>query len=90
MVRRGGHVGLDEAACVGYDPKYWDTTTRNGRTSRLGTVRIGGVRIKRERQIALAKAVCDTCPVITLCLELGMNEEEGIWGKTLPDERLRH
>lgn len=82
-------MALDNAACVGYDPRYWDTVTRNGRTSRLGTVRIGGQRIKREHQIAMAKSICESCPVITLCLELGMNEEEGIWGKTLPDERRR-
>ena len=80
-------MGLDNAACVGYDPKYWDTTTRDGRTTRFGSVKIQGERIPRVRQFALAKAICVTCPVITSCLELGRNETEGIWGGKLPEER---
>lgn len=78
---------MSEASCKGYDPRYWDTTTREGRTTRLGSVRIGGVRIKRIKQFALAKAVCAACPVITDCLALGLDEEEGIWGGRLPEER---
>ena len=78
---------LEGAACTGYDPKYWDTTSRRGRTSRMGSVKIGSGRIPRSRQIALAKSVCATCPVITQCLALGKNEMEGIWGGKLPDER---
>jgi hypothetical protein len=78
---------LDNAACKGYDPGYWDTTTRRGRTSRMGTVKIQGGRVPRQQQIALAKHVCSTCPVITECLILGIDEEEGIWGGKLPDER---
>lgn len=78
---------LDQAACIGYDPAYWDTTTRDGRTTRFGTVKIGSGRISRTRQFAQAKAVCATCPVITPCLIRGMNEVEGIWGGKLPDER---
>lgn len=80
-------MNLDGALCVGYDPKYWDTTTRRGVTSRMGTVKIGAGRIPRMTQIALAKSVCAKCPVITECRTLGMEEEEGIWGGTLPDER---
>ena len=78
---------LDGAACVGYDPNYWDTTTRRGHTARMGSVKIAGGRVLRAKQIALAKHVCSTCPVITQCLILGKNEEEGIWGGKLPDER---
>lgn len=78
---------LDNAACVGYDPKYWDTSTRRGRTSRMGKVRIAGVKMPRQVQIAKAKAVCASCPVITACLAMGLHEEEGIWGGKLPDER---
>lgn len=80
-------ITLDGAACAGYDPAYWDTTSRNGHTSRMGSVKIAGGKIPRMKQIALAKAVCATCPVITECRTLGMNEEEGIWGGKLPDER---
>lgn len=75
------------AACKGYDPRYWDTTTREGRTTRMGYVKIGGVRMTRTKQFALAKAVCAGCPVITDCLALGLDEEEGIWGGRLPEER---
>lgn len=77
------------AACKAHDPAYWDTTTRSGHTSRLGSVKIGGVRVPRRQQIAYAKLICLGCPVITECRTLGKSEEEGIWGGTLPDERLR-
>lgn len=74
-------------ACVGYDPRYWDTTTRRGRTTRLGSVKISGVRISRDEQFALAKSICLTCPVIRACLAAGLHEKEGIWGGKLPEER---
>ena len=80
-------LSLTGAACAGYDPKYWDTSTRDGRTTRLGSVKIAGKKIPRVRQFALAKAICGTCPVITSCLMIGMNETEGIWGGKLPEER---
>lgn len=80
-------MGLEAAACLGYDPMLWDTSTRDGHTSRFGSVRTRDGRIPRQRQIALAKSICATCPVITVCLMLGRNEEEGIWGGKLPDER---
>lgn len=86
-------MALEGAACQGFDPGYWDTSTRRSmrthrvHTSRMGTVKIGGVVIQRQKQIALAKNVCAGCPVITQCLQLGMYEEEGIWGGKLPDER---
>jgi WhiB family redox-sensing transcriptional regulator len=38
-----------------------------------------------------AKAVCRTCPVIHLCLEFALreNERHGVWGGTTPKERRR-
>lgn len=36
-----------------------------------------------------AKAVCATCPVVTECLNYGINEIHGIWGGTSPMERRR-
>lgn len=80
---------LTGASCVGLEPKFWDTTTRNGHTSRLGSVRISGVRVPRMKQISYAKTICATCPVRGLCLELGREEPEGIWGGLLPDERMK-
>lgn len=80
-------MGLEQAACIGHDPRYWDTTTRNGRTARLGRVKIAGTRVPRMHQITMAKSICASCPVTTSCLAIGMNEEEGIWGGKLPDER---
>lgn len=78
---------MEQAACLGHDPHLWDTSTRDGHTARFGSVRVKDGRMPRQRQIALAKAICASCPVITLCLTLGMKEEEGIWGGKLPDER---
>lgn len=78
---------MSQASCKAYDPRYWDTTTREGRTTRLGYVKIGGVRMSRTKQFALARSICETCPVITECLALGLDEEEGIWGGRLPEER---
>lgn len=80
-------MDMENAACKGLDPAYWDTVTRRGRTSRLGTVKIGSGRVRRSQQIAYAKLICSTCPVITECRAIGNNEVEGIWGGTLPDER---
>ncbi|MGH8902406.1 MAG: WhiB family transcriptional regulator [Egibacteraceae bacterium] len=42
-------------------------------------------------QIARAKAVCASCPVIRECLEwaLDNNEQDGIWGGTDEDKRRR-
>lgn len=78
---------LEDAACVAYHPAYWETVTRSGHTSRLGSVKIGSGRMPRIKQIAIAKTICNGCPAKASCLKLGMNEEEGIWGGTLPDER---
>jgi hypothetical protein len=82
-------LNLEDGACLGSDPMLWDTVTRSGHTSRLGYVKIKSGRIPRTKQIAIAKSICKTCPVQSLCLNLGINEEEGIWGGKLPDERQR-
>ena len=80
-------MSLDAAACVAYDPAIWDTTTRNGVTSRIGFVTIAGTRWPRMKQIAYAKIVCSSCPALEACLETGKSEPENIWGGRLPDER---
>lgn len=43
-------------------------------------------------QIAEARAYCGRCPVTAACLDyaLATNQTDGIWGDTLPSERLRH
>ena len=38
----------------------------------------------------VAKALCVRCPVRRKCLEYGKNENDGIWGGTLPRERGRY
>lgn len=37
--------------------------------------------------LARAKAVCHTCPVMSVCLEAGLREPEGVWGGLSPRER---
>lgn len=81
-------VDLTGGSCIGKNPAYWDTVTRKGHTSRIGSVRIEGVKLPRMKQIGYAKTICATCPVRALCLQQGQYEEEGIWGGTLPDERV--
>lgn len=47
----------------------------------------GGPRKAWERT---AKAVCDTCPVITACLAYALEHDEaGVWGRTSDDDRRR-
>lgn len=43
----------------------------------------------KDKRIASAKAICETCTVKTECLEfaLQINEQHGIWGGTTPEER---
>ncbi len=40
-------------------------------------------------QIAAAKAVCDECSVMELCLEFALktNQDSGVWGGTSEEER---
>ena len=37
--------------------------------------------------VAEAKNICKTCPLIVECLTRGRKEPWGIWGGTTPDER---
>lgn len=39
--------------------------------------------------IAKAKKICMNCPVKGFCLELGWNEDYGIWAGFTPTERKR-
>lgn len=34
-----------------------------------------------------AKEICLRCPVMSLCLKVGLHEPFGIWGGTTPDQR---
>lgn len=34
-----------------------------------------------------AKRVCEECPVVSFCLEIGIEEKWGMWAGTTPDER---
>ena len=36
-----------------------------------------------------AREICLRCPVIALCLKVGLREEYGIWGGTTPEQRKR-
>lgn len=42
-------------------------------------------------QIAMAKAVCESCPSLTPCLEFALmtNQDTGVWGGTSEDERRK-
>ena len=62
------------AACRGTDPSLFFPVGDTGKIAR--------------QQIADAKAVCAACPVIKLCLEHAIsNNERGIWGGTTEEER---
>jgi WhiB family transcriptional regulator, redox-sensing transcriptional regulator len=39
--------------------------------------------------VAKAKRICSNCPVKGFCLELGWNEDYGIWGGFTSNERKR-
>jgi hypothetical protein len=36
----------------------------------------------------IAKKVCEQCPVIGFCLEIGINEKYGVWGGLTPEDRF--
>jgi hypothetical protein len=38
---------------------------------------------------AKAKRMCEECPVISFCLEIGLDEKWGMWGGMTPDERYK-
>lgn len=41
------------------------------------------------RQQRRAKALCTECPVKDICLELGIGEEDGVYGGTDPQDLVR-
>lgn len=52
-----------------------------------------GVTNKKQRQILALEVIevlnaCRQCPVMTECATLGADEDYGIWGGTLPAERM--
>jgi WhiB family transcriptional regulator, redox-sensing transcriptional regulator len=63
-------------ACVSADPDLFFPVSPNGQAA---------------RQAARALRICAICPVRRECLEfaLSINEMEGIWGGTTPEERIR-
>ncbi len=89
LTTKEGHLATiyDSGACLGSDPGFWDTSTRDGKTSRIGTVVISGVKMPRMKAIYIAKSICGSCEVRVPCLEAGREEAEGTWGGLLPDER---
>lgn len=43
--------------------------------------------VAHEIQVAAARAVCFGCPVAVQCLQLGLNEQDGIFGGHTPTQR---
>jgi hypothetical protein len=35
----------------------------------------------------IAKHLCEICPVVGFCLEIGLDEKWGMWGGMTPEER---
>jgi WhiB family redox-sensing transcriptional regulator len=63
-------------ACLSADPELFFPIGSSGPTA---------------RQVSSALHVCASCPVRQQCLDFAMrmNEPEGIWGGTTPEERIR-
>lgn len=82
-------VFMDFGACRNEHPDLYVTDTNHGRTSMRGHVRVDGVYMRKSEQIARAKAVCLSCPVLDECREFIARypEDEGIWAGLLPEER---
>ena len=40
-------------------------------------------------EMEAAQHLCRGCPLVTQCLQLGLNETFGIWGATTPAQRSR-
>ncbi|MCO6009034.1 WhiB family transcriptional regulator [Actinoallomurus purpureus] len=64
----------DLAACQGVDPELFFPVSASG---------------PALDQVAEAKQVCASCPVVSDCLAwaLRAGESAGVWGGTTPDER---
>jgi hypothetical protein len=46
-----------------------------------------GMFPRYRAEVAVAKRVCVGCPITAACLELGMDEEYGVWGGLTASER---
>ncbi len=44
-------------------------------------------RARVRENVAYIKSICADCPVQLACLEVGMNEDYGVWGGLTPAER---
>ncbi len=80
---------MSRGACVSHDPKYFDTSTRDGVTTMTGSVMIDGRRIPRRNAISYARMICMSCPVQAACLDYITRHpsETSIWAGLLPEER---
>jgi WhiB family redox-sensing transcriptional regulator len=65
---------MEQALCAQIDPEIFYPEDSYGGV--LG-----------HKQVATAKAICESCPVKGECLEYGMSEEWGIWGGLTAWER---
>lgn len=67
-----------QGACYGHGPDLWFGSEQETYAE----------RVSREQ---LAKDVCNTCPVISECLNTALKDEidHGIWGGLTPAERRR-
>lgn len=67
----------DHAACRDEDPELFFPTSSSGPD--------------HDRQVAMAKAVCERCEVRTACLEEAVRRQvrDGIWGGMTDTERRR-
>lgn len=68
---------LDEALCKGKHSDLWFPPLSGERSE------------PEDRYFTIAKMVCEHCPVIRECRELGKDEDWGVWGMTTPQERQR-
>lgn len=77
-------------ACREHDPAFWDTDTHRGKTSLRGTVVIGGRTMRKRDQIATARRICQSCPVLSECAAYVKQypQSENVWAATLPEERV--
>ncbi len=67
---------MAEAECVWHDPElFFHPSNEKG--------------LERERRAALAKAVCDYCPVMFECRDYSLRSREqyGVWGGLAEGER---
>ena len=80
-----------QGLCTGSsDPDLWFSDTANQLPGKRGVVTVGEKRKMVARTLA-ALSICSICPSKQACLEEGMKQQNidfGVWGGTLPGERL--